>query len=299
MALALMGAAACGGGSGASANADRPQVIGSFYPMAWVAERVGGRDVSVRTLTSPGSEPHDLELTPRQIVDVGRATYVVYVKGVQPAVDAAVRQHAKGRSLDAAGVVKTLPASEPAPDGGEGEHGHGTTSHDPHIWLDPIRLATVGTSLGERLAAADAAHAAGYRANAKALAADLSKLDQEFGDGLRQCASKTIVTSHAAFGYLADRYGVKQMSIAGVDPQNEPSPSRLAELTRVVRANKVSTVFTETLVSPKVAQTLAREAGVRTATLDPVEGVADGSKDDYLSVMRRNLQSLRTALGCR
>lgn len=292
-----MGTAACGGGSGASAKADRPQVIGSFYPMAWVAERVGGRDVSVSTLTSPGTEPHDLELTPRQIVDVGRATYVVYVKGVQPAVDEAVRAHAKGRALDAAGVVKTLPASGTEQDGSA--HGHEATSYDPHIWLDPSRLATVGTSLGERLAAVDPAHAADYRAGAKALAADLSTLDQEFRDGLRQCASKTIVTSHAAFGYLGDRYGMKQVSIAGVDPQSEPSPNRLAELTRVVRANKVSAVFAETLVSHKVAQTLAREAGVRTATLDPVEGVAAGSKDDYLSVMRRNLQTLRTSLGCR
>jgi zinc transport system substrate-binding protein len=286
----LLGAAACGSGGDPAAGDGKLAVIGSFYPMAWLAERVGGANVTVRTLTEPGTEPHDLELTPRQVVDVGKAGYVAYVKGVQPAVDQAVEQHAKDHSLDAASVVKTLPPAG-------GEEG-GNLAYDPHIWLDPSRLATVGTALGDRLAAADADHAAAYRAGAKALAMDLTKLDQDYRAGLSACARKAIVTSHAAFGYLADRYGLDQVPIAGLDPQNEPSPNRLAELTRQVRTNKVTTIFTETLVSPKVAQTLAREAGVRTATLDPVEGLADGSRDDYLSVMRRNLGTLRSALGC-
>ncbi|MBC6461626.1 metal ABC transporter substrate-binding protein [Actinomadura sp. HBU206391] len=302
-ATALTLTTSCGGGPGtATADGGKARVIGAFYPMAWIAERVGGASVSVHGLTKPGAEPHDLELTPRQVAEVGEAKYVVYVKGVQPAVDEAVAQHAKGRSLDAASVVKTLPPAEAEAEHGEEEHGeeeHGhETSYDPHIWLDPSRLATIATTLGDRLADVDSAHAAEYRANAASLNAELNALDREFASGLRQCGQKTFVTSHAAFGYLADRYGVTQVSIAGVDPQNEPSPKRLAELTRVVRDNKVSTIFTETLVSPKVAQTLAREAGVRTASLDPLEGVAEGSKDDYLSVMRRNLQALRTALSC-
>jgi zinc transport system substrate-binding protein len=287
------GPAACGEGSDSAAAGGRTEVVGAFYPMAWLAERVGGNDVTVSTLTKPGTEPHDLELTPRQVVDVGRAKYVVYVKGIQPAVDDAVEQHAKDHALDAAGVVKTLPATAAEP----GEEGH-TTSYDPHIWLDPSRLATVATTLGDRLAAIDPGHAADYRANATSVAAELTVLDREFRDGLKACARKTIVTSHAAFGYPADRYGLTQIPIAGIDPQSEPSPKRLAELTGEVRANKASTIFTETLVSPKVAQTLATEAGVRTATLDPVEGVAEGTRDDYLSIMRRNLATLRTALDC-
>lgn len=285
--------AACGDGPGTGSNG-RTEVIGAFYPMAWIAERVGGDDVSVRDLTQPGAEPHDLELTPRQIADVGRAKYVVYVKGVQPAVDEAVAQHAKDRSLDAAGVVRTLP-----PPAGEAGEGHGDRpAYDPHVWLDPSRLATVATTLGDRLAAADPPHADAYRANASSLAGQLRALDREYADGLRQCSRKTFVTAHAAFGYLADRYGLQQVAIAGVDPQAEPSPKRLAELTEVVRSTKVSTIFTETLVSPKVAQTLADEAGVRTAALDPLEGLAKGTKDDYPSVMRRNLGALRAALDC-
>jgi zinc transport system substrate-binding protein len=299
VALVLTGTAACGDAAPGGSDG-RTEVIGAFYPMAWLAQRVGGTDVAVSTLTRPGTEPHDLELTPRQVVDVGRARYVVYVKGVQPAVDEAVEQHAKDHALDALSAVRPLPAAhqEEGHEEGEEEHGHTEPGNDPHVWLDPSRLATVASTLGDRLAAVDTGHAAGYRANARTLAAELTGLDREFRDGLRTCARKTIVTSHAAFGYLADRYGLTQVPIAGLDPQSEPSPKRLAELTGEIRAAKATTVFTETLVSPKVAQTLATEAGVRTATLDPVEGVAEGSGDDYFSIMRRNLATLRTALDC-
>ncbi|MEU6035348.1 metal ABC transporter substrate-binding protein [Actinomadura sp. NPDC047616] len=308
----LLGLTACGGSDGAATTGGRgggTEVVASFYPMAWLAQKIGGPDVSVATLTKPGAEPHDLELTPRQVVDIGEADFAVYVKGVQPAVDKAVDQHAKDKSLDAASAVKTLPAPS-GEDGhdhehghdeghGENEHGHESeVSYDPHVWLDPSRMAAITTTLGDRLAAADSAHAAGYKSRAQALATELNRLDQAFRDGLKSCRRDTIVTAHAAFGYLADRYGLKQVSIAGVDPSNEPSPARLGELSREIKAAGATTVFTETLVSPKVAQTLAREAGVRTAVLDPVEGVKEGSGDDYISIMRRNLDTLRPALEC-
>ncbi|GAA3948940.1 zinc ABC transporter substrate-binding protein [Actinomadura viridis] len=301
----LTGLTACGdagaGGSG------KTEVVASFYPVAWLAGKVAGGDAAVQTLTRPGTEPHDLELTPRQIADVGGADYTVYVKGVQPAVDEAVRKSAAGRSLDAASVVKTIPAPSK---GGHDEHGHDEhgheggehdhdVAHDPHIWLDPSRMATIATALGDRLAAADSAHAAGYKARAAAVAGELTALDRAFQDGLKSCERETIVTAHAAFGYLADRYGLKQVSIAGVDPSAEPSPRRVAELTHEVKETGSTTIFTETLVSPKVAETLARSAGVRTAVLDPVEGVKQGSSDDYLSIMRKNLETLKPALGCR
>jgi zinc transport system substrate-binding protein len=292
LSLVLAGATACGGGGGDSASASgKPHVIGSFYPLGWLAERVGGGNAIVSTLTKPGTEPHDLELTPRQIVDVGKARLVVYLKSLQPAVDQAVAQHAGDSSLDAASLVKLLPATG---ENGSSQH----TLHDPHLWLDPSRLATVTVALGERLAKVDPAHAQAYRTNAQTLVAELSTLDGEFRAGLADCGQHTVITSHAAFGYLAERYGLTQLPVAGIDPESEPSPKRLAELTRQIRNTGVPTVFTEPLVSPKVAQTLAQEAGVKTATLDPVEGLPRGSRDDYLSIMRRNLQTLRTALGC-
>lgn len=304
--MLLAAAAACGDdgsdASGSAGSGDKTAVIGSFYPMAWLSEKVGGDRVSVTNLTKPGAEPHDLELTPKQIVEVGQAGYVVYVREVQPAVDDAVSKNAKDKSLDAASVVKTLapPAEDEHAHEGEGEAGHEEeeTTYDPHIWLDPSRMATIATTLGDRLAKVDPADASTYKTNAQAAAQQLNALDQEFRTGLQTCKRKSIVTSHAAFGYLADRYGLEQIAIAGVDPNNEPSPKRLAELTNEIKEHGATTVFTETLVSPKVAQTLASEAGVKTATLDPLEGLAEGATGDYLSVMRQNLQTLRTALDC-
>jgi zinc transport system substrate-binding protein len=265
----------------------RPRITAAFYPLAWLAEQVGGPVVRVQNLTRPGAEPHDLELTPRQVIDVGESTLAFYVKGVQPAVDKAVREHAAHHSLDAESVVATLPA--PPGEGG---------ARDPHLWLDPVRFATVATALGERMAVLDKENAAGYRSRAAQIVSRLNALDAEFRQGLRGCRRKEIITSHSAFAYLAARYGLTQVGVAGLDPEAEPSPNRVAELTGLTRRTGATTVFTETLASPKVATTLAREAGVRTEVLDPVEGVKPGSHDDYFSVMRRDLATLRSALGC-
>ncbi|HEY8481323.1 MAG TPA: metal ABC transporter substrate-binding protein [Spirillospora sp.] len=300
-ALALAGLAAGLTGC-ADAEADVPpgktSVVASIYPMAWLAEKVGGEDAVVKTLTEPGAEPHDLELTTRKVASLVDADLAVHVGGVQPAVDDAIRRHAK-HSLDAAGVVTTLPPPEETDDA-EAHDGvrHEEASRDPHIWLDPSRMATVATALGERLAAVDPGHAAGHRGRAASTAAELAALDRAFRDGLRSCRRREIITAHAAFGYLADRYGLRQTPVAGVDPGTEPTPRRLAELTRRVSATGATTVFTETLVSPKVAESLARAAGVRTAVLDPVEGVEEGSSDDYTTIMQRNLRTLRPALEC-
>ncbi|MGP4027781.1 metal ABC transporter substrate-binding protein [Actinomadura sp. 3N407] len=302
--LALAGLAAaltaCGGASDA-APPGKTEVIASFYPVAWLAGKVGGNDVLVRTLTEPGAEPHDLELTARQVASIGDGDFAVYVGGVQPAVDEAVQRHAKDKSLDAASVVKTLPAPDGTHDEEEHdhqEHDHRDAGHDPHIWLDPSRMAAVATALGDRLAAADPDHASGHRERAASTAAELTALDRAFRDGLRTCERREIITAHAAFGYLADRYGLRQIAVAGVDPAAEPSPRRMADLTRRVSSTGATTVFTETLVSPKVAETLARAAGVRTAVLDPIEGIEDGSADDYMTIMQRNLRTLRPALEC-
>ncbi|WP_312874757.1 metal ABC transporter substrate-binding protein [Actinomadura litoris] len=294
---ALAGLAGCGG-AGADGPSGRLDVVASFYPAAWLAKEVGGPDVAVQTLTRPGAEPHDLELTAKQVARIEKAGLAVYVKGVQPAVDDAVAKHAKDTSLDAASLVRTLPPPAEDEEDHEHEHGGGKAHFDPHIWLDPSRMATVATALGGKLAAADPEHAAAYKERANTVAAKLTGLDRRYRDGLRTCGRRSIVTAHAAFGYLAERYGLRQVSIAGVDPTSEPSPRRLAELTGQIKAAGATTVFTETLVSPKVGEALAREAGVRTAVLDPVEGVESGSSDDYMTIMEKNLAVLRPALGC-
>ncbi|MEO3783196.1 metal ABC transporter substrate-binding protein [Actinocorallia sp. B10E7] len=294
LSVALLATAACGGGG--SPTDGKTEITASFYPVAWLAERVGGGHAAVTVLTKPGTEPHDVELSPRQVAEITETGLGLYVKGLQPAVDDAFAQHAADRSLDVASLVTLVPAAEHEHEGAEGEAHEGET--DPHLWLDPSRMATVATGIGEKLASVDPANAADYRANAAKTAGELNALDGEFKTGLSKCEQHTIVTSHAAFSYLADRYGLEQVAISGIDPDSEPSPRRMAELSDQIKALGVTTVFTETLVSPKLAQTLADGAGVKTAVLDPVEGVKEGSKDDYLSVQRRNLEALKTALVC-
>ncbi|WP_156325430.1 metal ABC transporter substrate-binding protein [Nonomuraea sp. SBT364] len=295
----LLTTTACGADSGATPEG-KPQVLAAFYPLQWLSEQIAGPDAQVSVLTAPGVEPHDLELGAQQMAQLEDATLTVYIKGVQPAVDEAVDPE---RSFDAATAVATIPAGEHEHEHGEeglAEEGHAEEGHDhevaydPHLWLDPARLATVATKLGERMAAADPAHAQGFKDRAATAASSLTTLDQEFSTGLTTCATRTMVTAHEAFGYLADRYKLKQVGIT-LDPETEPSPARIDEVAKLAKAEKVTTIFTEALVSPKVAEVLAAEVGAKTAVLDPLESKPSG---DYLSAMRGNLKTLQSALGC-
>jgi zinc transport system substrate-binding protein len=277
-------------------------VVAAFYPLQYAVEQVGGQHVTVQALTKPGAEPHDLELSPRQVAGIAQADVVVFESHFQPAVDAAVRQEAPKTALDVSPAARLdLAAVEDAHDHGaatEEEHSaHG--ARDPHFWLDPLRYADVGDAIAARLAERDPAHAAAYRENAATFRASMTSLDREFRAGLKTCAIDELVTSHAAFGYLAQTYGFHQESITGLTPDAEPSPAAMAELTRHIRETGATTVYAETLVSEDVARTLARETGVRLAVLDPIEGITSASAGrDYPSVMRSNLQVLRAGQDC-
>jgi len=248
--------------------------------------------VRVTDLTKPGAEPHDVELNPRQVAQIVDAGLVVYLNGFQPAVDQAVSQEAPDRAFDVASAVPLQPLATSTD--GTVETAHGM---DPHVWLDPVRYAAIADALGERLSRADPAHGADYTARATALHAELAALNTAFAEGLKTCARREIVTSHSAFNYLATRYDLTQVGITGISPEAEPSPRRLAAVAAEARRTRTTTIFFETLVSPKVAETLAREVGAKTGVLDPLEGLtAPGA--DYFSVMRGNLAALTTALGC-
>lgn len=272
---------ACGGNS---AKDGRSTVVAAFYPLAYAAERVGGAEVAVENLTPPGSEPHDLELAPKTVARILRADVVLYLgHGFQPAVAAAVKQ-AEGDTVD---VLTGLPLTAAA-----GEQEEGLTA-DPHVWLDPILFARIVDRIGDVLHATD---------GADALVADLQRLDREYRSGLAHCTRKEVVTSHAAFGYLAKRYGLTQVPITGLTPEAEPTARQLADVVKLVRRTHATTVFFETLVSPRLAQTVAREVGARTDVLDPIEGLTPAEQargENYLSVMRKNLSALRQALACR
>jgi zinc transport system substrate-binding protein len=261
--------------------------VTGFYPLQYVAQIVGGDRVRVANLTQPGAEPHDLELSPSQVGEIADASLLVYVRGFQPAVDEAADQSGV-QTLDATNIVHLLPAAGP----------DDAAVLDPHFWLDPTRLAAIGSTLADRLTGLDPAGGAGYRQRAAALATDLAGLDTEYAEGLRNCARREIVVSHAAFAYLADRYDLRQIPITGLEPESEPTPGQLAAAADEARRVGATTIFFETLVSPAVAQAVAETVGAQTAVLDPIEGLEPGSSGDYVSVMRANLTTLRTALGC-
>jgi zinc transport system substrate-binding protein len=285
--LAGCGSAGTDGGTGAAADAAGVvDVVAGFYPLEYVAQEVGGELVTVTRLAAPGVEPHDLELTPGGVAAVSEAGLVVYLPGFQPAVDEAVAAQAPDRALD---VSQAARLTVPAPDG----------ATDPHFWLDPTRLADVARAVADRLAGDDPEHAGTYRANADRLASELADLDAELAAGLATCRSRLLVVSHAAFGYLADRYDLSQHGIRGLSPDDEPSARALAELADLVRDQAVRTVYFEPLVSSDVAETVAAEAGVRTDVLDPVEGLSEASQArDYPGIMRANLANLRLGQPC-
>ena len=283
------------GNDGSSGDSDTISVLASFYPLQYIAQQVGGDLVDVSSLTPPGAEPHDLELSPAQVDQLGRADLVVYLSDFQAAVDQAVDSNPPAEVVDAANDV-TLHAAEHSEDG-EDEDGHDHGSNDPHFWLNPTLLPKVADDVASALSQIAPDHADEFTANAAAFTTSMQELDQRYTDGLATCQERTIVTTHEAFGYLAEQYDLTQIGISGVDPEAEPSPARLREISDLVKDQGVSTLFFETLASPKVAETLASELGVKTAVLDPIEGLTDDTQD-YVSIADANLEALRTALSC-
>ncbi|MFF1820280.1 metal ABC transporter substrate-binding protein [Kribbella sp. NPDC058245] len=300
--LAAVALAGCGGSPSAGGSGGKLDVVASFYPLEFIARTVGGDAVNVTTLTAPGVEPHDLELTPKQVGQIATAKLVVYEKSLQPAVDEAVEQNAKDAGFDvapAAQLEATGADFEEHEEGAIKPASHTDGALDPHFWLDPIRYTAVVNAVTDKLAAADSANADGYKARAKTLLGELGKLDTEYKTGLANCKLKTFVTSHEAFAYLAKRYGLTMVGIAGFTPDAEPTPTRIEEVQKIVKSQHVTTIFYEELVSPKVAETIARDVGVKTAVLSPIEGLSDAnSSETYLSLMRENLQELRKANSC-
>lgn len=251
-------------------------VVAGFYPLAFLAGQIGGPAVHVIDLTPPGVEPHDVELTARQVARIEDAALVVYLRGLAPAVDSAVGDARHRLDLGSAA---------------QGRHG------DPHVWLDPQRMVAMAEVVGAELARVDATNADAYGNRMRALVGELTDLDRALRAGLAHCARTEVITSHSAFGYLTARYGLTQVGITGVTPDAEPRPGRLAEVTRIAKSHHATTIYFESIVSPKVAEAVARSVGASTAVLDPIETEPAGG--DYLSAMRANLAALRQGLDCR
>ena len=357
--------ASCGGNSGSGDVAvergeasEQRDVVAAFYPLVFVAEQVGGEHVTVRDLTPPGADSHDLELSPRDVVMLQEADLIVYLAGFAAALDQAIQPLASEQVFDVASSAR-LNHEEGHDEEGHDEEGHDDEHHDdehhddehhdeeghddehhddehhdeeghddehhneegpddehhdeeghdeehhehggidPHFWLDPMRLADVADATAARFAELDPDNAESFQQNAASLRMQLEDLDDDFQQGLADCARVDLVTAHRSFGYLANRYGLNQVGIAGLSPDQEPSAGRLAVVADFVQDNQVGVIYYESLVDPGVAQAVANETGAATDVLDPLETLsetADG--DDYFQVMRSNLAALRSGLEC-
>ena len=276
--LCAAAVAGCSENGGSEDSSGTTRVVAGFYPLAFAAEEVGDESVEVTNLTPAGAEPHDLELTPRELETILGADLVVYLgEGFQPAVEEAV----EGADVAAIDALEGLELEA----GGAGV--------DPHVWLDPVRFAEVVERIGTAL---------GRDVKARELASRLRALDEKLREGLGDCDRRELVTAHDAFRYFADRYRLEVIPITGLAPEAEPTPQDLEAIASLVRDRGVTTVFTETLLSPELGETVAREAGATTAVLNPLEGLTEeevARGEDYFSVMETNLDELRDGLGCR
>ena len=307
----------------------------SFYPIQYLAEAIGGPLVKVSTVTPSNVEPHDFELSGKETAELSKADLIAYVPGFQPSLDKAVKEVGSGPTVvdlskpanlvhhegveeehehseeasagatDAASAVATATAQ--SSEAGHDDHGHAEHSHaeggedhdgdlDPHFWLDPQRMIKVAETLESSFAQVDPANANDYKAGLDKLKTALTNLDTQYTKGLSSCQHKTFITSHAAFGYLADRYKLTQASISGIDPETEPSPAEMANIKSVVQSTGVKTIFTEELVSDAPAKAIAAETGAETSVLSPLESKPE--RGDYTDAMTSNLERLKGALVC-
>ena len=280
----------------------------SFYPIQYLTEAIGGDHVSVTSLTPADQEPHDYDLSGKEVTStLEGASLVAYVEGFQPSLDKAVTQVNGPTVLDLSSKVdlkhhegmedEEEHADESADEGAHKEADHDADSLDPHFWLDPVRMKSAATAIEEALATADPDHAEDYKTNLETLTSTLDGLDSSYQGGFSQCERKTFITSHAAFGYLADRYGLTETSISGIDPEQEPSAADIAAAKKAVEDTGSTTIFTEELVSPETAEAVASETGATTAVLSPIESAPEDA--DYAGAMSANLDALRTALACK
>ena len=292
-----------------AAESTKPLVVATFYPLYEFARQVGGEGVEVVALVPPGVEPHDWEPTPADVARVSKTRVFVYNgAGMEPWVDRLLGE-VLPRTAVAVRATEGLPLVKP--DLPRHAHGHtptgareattGGDALDPHVWLDPVLAVSQVDTISAALTGADPASAAIYAENTRQYRTALEGLHQAFEQGLAKCRRRDFVVSHAAFGYLARRYRLTQVAVMGLAPEAEPSPAEMAAVVRFIRRQRVTHVFFETLVSGKLAETLARETGVGTLVLNPVEGLTPeeaAAGKTYLSLMEANLEHLRLGLGC-
>ncbi len=274
-------------------SSTKVRVVASFYPMYYFASQIGGDKATVKNLTPAGSEPHDYEPTTQDIATIEKSNLLILNGGKLEAWGNKIKDILKGTE------VKIIVAADSVANQQIEEEGH--TIQDPHVWLNPQLAKVEVKNIEQGFEQVDPQDKSIFQTNAKALSDKLDILNTAYKQGLSNCAKKNIVTSHAAFGYLAKAYGLNQVAIAGLSPDAEPSSQQLVDITKFTKQNNIRYIFFESLVSPKLSQTIASEVGATTIVLDPIEGLSDDdikAGRDYFTIMQSNLANLRTALQC-
>ncbi len=283
-------------------NAERIQVYASIYPMYDFAKKIGKDKIDLELMVPPGAEPHDWEPTAKLMAGLENAEVLIYNGAdMEMWIDKVTGSIANKDLLrvEASEGIELIEFKEEDHDHEEEHHEEEHGIYDPHIWLDPIRAMKQAENIKNALIQADEKNKDFYEKNYNEFADNLEKLDQKYQKELKDRKSNKIVVAHAAFGYLADRYGLEQISISGLTPQAEPSSGKMARISELVNREKIKYIFFEALTSPRLAEVLAEETGAQTAVLNPIGGLtADDIETgkDYISVMEENLTSLKKAI---
>lgn len=281
-----------GSGANGAQQEHKLQVTASFYPLYYFASVVGGIHAQVQNITPAGAEPHDLEPTSQDIARIEKGDLLILNGGLEAWGDK-IRDEVKGTKVRVVIAGEGLLTQQVVEEG--------KTAQDPHVWLSPPLAKREVERILQGFRAADPANSDYYDGQAKGLEAQLDQLDAAYRTGLANCRQKDIVTSHAAFGYLASAYGLNQVAIAGLSPDAEPSAREMADIANLAREKQIKYIFFESLVSPKLSETIADEIGAQALVLDPIEGLTGEQirqGKTYFTVMQENLANLQTALEC-
>jgi len=269
-------------------------ITASFYPLAFLAKRIGGEYVNVVNLTPAGAEPHDFEPTTKDMAAIEKSSLLIMNgMGVE------VYEKKLSEQLSGSHVKILLAGAEFAT---QDIVKDGSTRKDPHVWVDPVLYGKMAQKIADEMSKFDASHANEYRKRANQLGEELTSIDNSYKKELANCALHKIVTAHTAFGYLAHRYGFEQIGISGISPEEEPSPKELKLITDFVKTEGVSHILLEELAPRIWGETVAAETGAQVLVLSPLEGVTPEEEKkgvSYISIQKKNIETLKTALQCK